>query len=54
MIEDSLPGATAGIRAGMTVFAYRPEPVDPQAAAFRQLGCRIFADMADLPGLLAA
>lgn len=54
VIEDSLPGATAGIRAGMTVFAYRPEPVDPQAAAFRQLGCRIFADMADLPGLLAA
>ena len=50
-IEDSLPGATAGIRAGMTVFAYRPAGDDD---AFAALGCRIFRDMRDLPALLAA
>lgn len=53
-IEDSLPGATAGIRAGMTVFAYRPENDAQADDAFRALGCRIFRDMADLPALLAA
>lgn len=52
VIEDSLPGATAGIRAGMTVFAYRPEAQDRQASAFRDLGCRVFTDMAELPALL--
>lgn len=51
VIEDSLPGATAGIRAGMTVFAYRPEG---DAAAFAALGCRVFRDMTDLPALLIA
>lgn len=49
-IEDSLPGATAGIRAGMTVYAYRPDGDD---AAFAAMGCRIFRDMKDLPALLA-
>lgn len=54
VVEDSLPGATAGIRAGMTVFAYRPE-ADAQAdEPFRAMGCRIFRDMAALPALLAA
>lgn len=51
VIEDSLPGATAGIRAGMTVFAYRPAGDD---AAFAALGCRVFRDMAALPALLLA
>ncbi len=50
-VEDSLPGATAGIRAGMTVFAYRPED---DGEAFARIGCRIFGDMADLPRLLLA
>lgn len=54
VVEDSLPGATAGIRAGMTVFAYRPEPQDARRADFADLGCRVFADMAALPGLLLA
>lgn len=52
-VEDSLPGATAGIRAGMTVFAYRPENDAESDAAFAALGCRIFRDMAELPALLA-
>ena len=49
VVEDSLPGATAGIRAGMTVFAYRP---DGDGEAFAAMGCRVFHDMADLPALL--
>jgi len=51
VIEDSLPGATAGIRAGMTVFAYRPEG---DGEVFADLGCRVFASMDDLPALLLA
>lgn len=49
VVEDSLPGATAGLRAGMTVFAYRP---DGDADAFAAMGCRVFGDMAELPRLL--
>lgn len=49
VVEDSLPGATAGIRAGMTVFAYRP---DGEGDAFAAMGCRVFGDMAELPRLL--
>jgi HAD superfamily hydrolase (TIGR01509 family) len=49
VVEDSLPGATAGIRAGMTVFAYRPDGEDD---AFKAMGCRVFGDMAELPHLL--
>jgi phosphoglycolate phosphatase len=52
-VEDSLPGATAGIRAGMTVFAYRPENDAQADEAFRALGCRIFREMSSLPALLA-
>lgn len=48
-VEDSLPGATAGISAGMTVFAYRPED---DGAAFAAMGCRVFHAMAALPALL--
>lgn len=53
VIEDSLPGATAGIRAGMTVFAYRPQPQDGRIGDFQALGCHVFSDMAVLPSLLA-
>lgn len=49
VVEDSLPGATAGIRAGMTVFAYRP---DGDGEAFAAMGCQVFDDMASLPALL--
>jgi HAD superfamily hydrolase (TIGR01509 family) len=49
VVEDSLPGATAGLRAGMTVFAYRP---DGDGEAFTSLGCRVFRDMAELPTFL--
>jgi HAD superfamily hydrolase (TIGR01509 family) len=49
VVEDSLPGATAGIRAGMTVFAYRPDGDD---TAFAEMGCRVFTRMGDLPELL--
>ncbi|WP_374300143.1 HAD family hydrolase [Ferrovibrio sp.] len=49
VVEDSLPGATAGIRAGMTVFAYRP---DGDGDAFAAMGCHVFHDMGDLPALL--
>jgi len=52
VIEDSLPGATAGRRAGMTVFAYRPLAGDAQDAAFRDLGCILLRRMADLPAAL--
>lgn len=54
VVEDSLPGATAGSRAGMTVFAYRPEQPDRQEAAFAALGCRSFRSLAELPKLLLA
>src|SRR3546814_6460811 len=37
VIEDSLPGATAGERAGMTVFAYRPQADAADDAAFAAL-----------------
>ncbi|MFC3676373.1 HAD family hydrolase [Ferrovibrio xuzhouensis] len=53
VIEDSLPGATAGQRAGMTVFAYRPQADAADDAAFAALGCRLLRDMAELPALLA-
>lgn len=53
VVEDSLPGATAGIRAGMTVFAYRPEQEDRDEEAFRKLGCRVFRSLRDLAPLLA-
>lgn len=49
VVEDSLPGATAGIRAGMTVFAYRPDGDD---GTFAEIGCQVFGDMAELPALL--
>lgn len=52
VVEDSLPGAQAGIRAGMTVFAYRPEVPGPQDQPFIEMGCRVFRDMRQLPGLL--
>lgn len=51
VVEDSLPGATAGIRAGMIVRAYRPEP-SAADQAFAAMGCHILRDMGELAGLL--
>ncbi len=50
VVEDSLPGVEAGHAAGMTVLAYADgRDAGPLAAA----GARVFADMAELPDLLA-
>jgi HAD superfamily hydrolase (TIGR01509 family) len=53
VIEDSTTGVRGAIAAGMTVFGYAGEPyVDP--AALEAAGARVFNDMRELPGLLAA
>ncbi len=52
VIEDTPTGVTAGVAAGATVWAYCPLPA--QGGALRQAGAsRLFAHMAELPGLLA-
>lgn len=53
VIEDTTTGVTAGVAAGATVWAYCPLP--GHGTALQQAGAhRLFAHMADLPGLLAA
>lgn len=61
VIEDTVTGARAGLAAGATVFGYSP-PLPGQggqgghgsAQALREAGvAQVFADMADLPALLA-
>jgi HAD superfamily hydrolase (TIGR01509 family) len=53
VIEDTTTGVTAGVAAGSTVWAYCPLP--EHGEALKQAGAsRLFAHMADLPGLLAA
>jgi len=53
VIEDTTTGVTAGVAAGATVWAYCPLP--EHGKALQQAGAsRLFAHMADLPGLLAA
>ena len=49
VVEDSLPGVSAAVAAGMRALAYA---ADGDAAALRAAGGRPFADMAELPGLL--
>jgi len=50
VVEDSLPGAAAGLAAGAAVFAYVPQG---DGAEFLQAGARaVFSDMAQLPSLL--
>jgi beta-phosphoglucomutase-like phosphatase (HAD superfamily) len=49
VVEDTTVGVTAGIAAGMTVFAYCPPA---RAAAMVELGATPFHAMHDLPGLL--
>jgi len=48
VVEDSLPGATAGIRAGMRVYAFRPQPDDSLDAPFQAMGCRLIRHLDEL------
>jgi HAD superfamily hydrolase (TIGR01509 family) len=50
VIEDSIPGATAALAAGMTVIGLAPHG---DAAALRQLGIRVIRHLSELPPLLA-
>jgi beta-phosphoglucomutase-like phosphatase (HAD superfamily) len=51
-VEDSPAGITAGVAAGMTVFAYTGGGIT-DAAAVQALGAIPFATMTALPALLA-
>jgi HAD superfamily hydrolase (TIGR01509 family) len=54
VVEDTVTGVTAGVRAGATVFGYSPPEAGHDApAALQAAGAAIvFADMADLAALL--
>jgi len=54
VIEDTVAGVTAGVRAGATVFGYSPPEAGHDAPAALQAAgaAAIFSDMADLPTLL--
>lgn len=54
VVEDTVTGVTAGVRAGAMVFGYSPPEAghDAPAALLEAGTVRIFTDMADLPGLL--
>lgn len=55
VVEDTVTGVTAGVRAGATVFGYSPPELGHDApATLRAAGAaHIVTDMADLPRLLA-
>ena len=54
VVEDTVPGVTAGVAAGATVFAYVPaSTLHVDAAALRRAGAhRVFTEMSQLPGFL--
>ncbi|MGZ5776721.1 HAD family hydrolase [Ramlibacter sp.] len=56
VVEDTVPGTTAGVAAGATVFGYSPpEAGHAGPAALRAAGAaHVFTDMRELPALLAA
>ncbi|RYF84299.1 MAG: HAD family phosphatase [Comamonadaceae bacterium] len=56
VVEDTVTGVTAGLRAGATVFGYSPGgPGHSGAQAMRAIGVHhIFSDMAQLHAVLAA
>jgi HAD superfamily hydrolase (TIGR01509 family) len=56
VVEDTVPGTTAGVAAGATVFGYSPSEAGHDVpAALRDAGAReILTAMADLPALLRA
>ncbi len=51
VVEDSTPGARAGIAAGMTVFGYAQ--TSDRGAELSRLGAHVFTSMEQLPALLA-
>lgn len=51
VVEDSIHGIVAAVSAGMRVLGYAPHGT---AAEFQKAGAQSFADMAELPGLLAS
>jgi beta-phosphoglucomutase-like phosphatase (HAD superfamily) len=55
VIEDSLPGVTAGVSAGARVLAYvapnHPDPIRHRGAV-TELGATAFSHMEELPALL--
>jgi HAD superfamily hydrolase (TIGR01509 family) len=54
VVEDSVPGVTAGVAAGMTVWGFTGGPHVPPDQGARLLAAgasRLFADMAALPGV---
>lgn len=55
VIEDTITGATAGVAAGATVFAYSPQDTSHSSAdSLRAAGVvHVFTNMAELPRLLA-
>jgi HAD superfamily hydrolase (TIGR01509 family) len=55
VVEDSTTGATAGVSAGCTVFAYCPDEMGHSSAqAMLDVGAsHLFTSMTDLPALLA-
>lgn len=52
VIEDSTSGVRGAVAAGMTVFGYAGAP-HTNAAELEAAGARLFADMRELPALLA-
>jgi HAD superfamily hydrolase (TIGR01509 family) len=48
VVEDSLPGIQAGLAAGMTVFAFQPQDVDPRIPA----EVTVLKSLLELPSLL--
>jgi HAD superfamily hydrolase (TIGR01509 family) len=52
VIEDSIPGVTAGIAAGMKVFGFITPYNTALTDTFREYGAVIFTAMCDLPDLL--
>lgn len=52
VIEDSVPGATGAVAAGMRVLAYGGDPLSDHAG-LAEAGGLVFRAMADLPALLA-
>lgn len=53
VIEDSLPGVTAAMSAGMRVFGFTADPAS-DSAGMQKAGAILFQHMKDLPALLFA
>lgn len=52
VIEDSVPGVTAAVSAGMRALAYAGDP-DADHDELRAAGGEVFTSMAEVPGLIA-